>query len=167
MAQLIEEVKQWNTPLVGAYMLWRFTIGYVNNHKSGDSPIGLLHFIANSILTSKKLLEHVNDHRDNLQSYVKGFEDSKSIDLLMDIQDRVKKKQKYTLQSIDIAISEGLLFWDYDTGKLFPRKDVKKPNRGKTPKAVIMREGNKAEILGKWFAELELTTIATYLKIVL
>jgi hypothetical protein len=46
LGQLVDEVKLWNTPIVGAYMLWKFTQGYCDGHPNGDAPIGLLHFVA-------------------------------------------------------------------------------------------------------------------------
>jgi hypothetical protein len=46
MDTIVDEVKLWNTPLVGAFLLWKFTQGYTENHPSGEAPIGLLHFIA-------------------------------------------------------------------------------------------------------------------------
>jgi hypothetical protein len=75
-------------------------------------------------------------------------------------------KREYTLAAIDIAIAEGLLVWDVDSGKLYPRDLTKPPDRGKKLKTVIKREGKKAEILGKWFAQHDLPTIAAYLRVV-
>src|SRR4051812_45238794 len=108
MGKLVEEVKIWNTPLLGAYMLWRFSQGYQEFHPKGEAPIGLLHFIANGIFTNGKLLNGISNSRPNLQSYVRGFEDAKESDLLLSIHERIKSKRKYTLASIDIAVAEGL-----------------------------------------------------------
>ncbi len=166
MGQLVDEVKQWNTPIVGAYLLWKFTKGYCDGHPHGDAPIGLLHFVASAILTSKKLLSPVSNRRDDLQSFARSFENSKDSDILLSIQDRTKEKLEYTLAAIDIAIAEGLLVWDIDSGKLYPRDLTKRPSRGNTLKNQTERDGKKAEILGKWFSKHDLSTIATYLKLV-
>ena len=166
MGQLVDEVKLWNTPIVGAYLLWKFTKGYCDNHPNEDAPIGLLHFVAIAMLTNKKLLEPINNKRENLQSYARSFETLKNSDILLTIQERVRDKREYTMASIDIAIAEGLLVWDADTGKLYPRDLSKQPNRGKALKKMYIRDGNKAEILGKWFAKHDLPTIAAYLKVV-
>jgi len=166
LGQLVDEVKQWNTPIVGAYLLWMFTKGYCGGHPHGDAPIGLLHFIASAILTSKKLLKPISNKRDDLQSFARSFENTKDSDLLLTIQDRTIKKREYTLKAIDIAIAQGLLVWDVDSGKLYPRDLSKRPDRGKILKSLIKRDGKKATILGKWFAKHDLSTIAAYLKVV-
>ncbi|NRR04786.1 hypothetical protein HP570_21465 [Brevibacillus sp. RS1.1] len=166
MGKLVEEVKLWNTPIIGAYLLWRFTQGYCKGHPHGDAPIGLLHFLAIAILTNKDLLKPINKKRDDLQSYARSFEKSKDTDVLLSIQQRVKEKSEYTLAAIDIAISMGLLMWDMESGKLYPR-DIRIPTgRGKALKSAIKREGEKAELLGSWFSKHDLLTIEAYLKVV-
>lgn len=166
MGQLVEEVKLWNTPIVGAYLLWEFTKGYYKGHPNEEAPIALLHFLASAILTNKELLESINDQKDGLQSYTRSFEELKKSDILLNIHELVKQKREYTIASIDIAIAEGLLIWDVDSGKLYPREISKKPKYGKALKKTIRKDGKKAEILGKWFSKHDVCTIATYLKVV-
>ena len=126
-----------------------------------------MHFIASAILTSPNLVERISDQRPNLQSYVRSFEQRKESDLLLTIHERVKEKRQYTFEAIDGAVSEGLLAWDVDTGKLYPQDLNSKPSRGKNIRASLARNGSKAEILGKWFSEHELNSIVSYLKVVL
>lgn len=166
MGELVEEVKLWNTPVIGAFLLWKFTKGYCDNHPNGDAPIGLLHFVASAILTNQKLIEPVSNMRDNLQSYVRSFEDKKNSDILLSIQERTKSKFEYTLKSIDIAIAEGMLVWDVESGKIYPREVSSNSGNNITLKHTHKRNGEKAELLGKWFSQHELSTIAAYLKIV-
>lgn len=167
MGQLVEEVKIWNTPLVGAFLLWKFTEGYTKFHPNADAPIGLLHFIAGALLTSEKCLSQISDRRSDLQSFVRSFEDTKDSDLLLGIQDRIRLKMPYTLEAIDIAIAEGLLVWNVESGKIYSRPVDKSPNRGNALKDFYKRNGNKAEILGKWFSQHDLNSITSYLKVVL
>jgi hypothetical protein len=166
MGQLVEEVRIWNTPIIGAYLLWKFTQGYCEGHPTGDAPIGLLHFVASPMLTNKKMLDKISNRRADLQSYVRGFEESKDSDILLTIHESIKEKWEYTIASLDIAIAEGLLAWDLESGKLYPRDVTKKPSRGKALKDVHKKNGKKAEILGKWFAKHDVSAIATYLKVV-
>jgi len=166
LSNLVEEVKIWNTPIIGAYLLWRFTQGYCAGHEVGDAPIGLLHFVASAILTNERLMLPVSNRRKNLQSYVRCFEDKKDSDILLNLQSRIKEKSGYTLAAIDIAISEGLLVWDVESGKLYPRELTKKAGSGKALRPKIKTDGNKAEVLGKWFSEHDLSTIGAYLKVV-
>lgn len=164
---LAEEVRQWNTPLVGGYLLWQFTLGYCQNHKNGDAPTGVLHFIAIAILTSTQLNETVSDRRKNLQSYVNGFEDLKRTDLLISIQDRIAARKQYTLSALNSAIAAGLLVWDVESGKIYPQTITKKTSRGKSLRQQMVKEGKRAAILGKWFSEHDTPTIASYLRVVL
>lgn len=166
MGQLVEEVKLWNTPIIGAYLLWKFTKGYCDGHPNGDAPIGLLHFVAIAMLTDKKLLEPINNRRDDLQSYARSFETFKNSDILLTIQERTREKREYTMASIDIAIAVGLLVWDADSGKLYPCDISKRPSRGRALNNMYKNNGKNAEILGKWFAKHDLPTIAAYLKVV-
>ena len=166
MGQVVNEVKLWNTPAIGAFLLWRFTQGYCSNHPNGDAPVGLLHFLASAILTNRKLLIPISNRRKDLQSYARSFEDSKDSDILSSIQDRIKKKREYTCAAIDIAVAEGLLVWDVDSGKLYPREFNNKQSKGNSLKTNIAREENKAEILGKWLSNHDISTIESYLKVV-
>lgn len=113
MSKLSDEVKNWNTSILGAYYLWCFTKGYTENHKHGEAPVALLHFIAIAILTNRNLSERISNRRNGLPSFVKSFEDDKEIDKLISIQEIISKKKHYTLESIDIAVSQGLLVWDH------------------------------------------------------
>ena len=165
MTVLVDEVQQWNTPAIGAFLLWNFTKGYY--HAKGDAPVALLHFMALPILTNKDLIAPVNNHRSNLQSYVRHFENNKESDILLTIHERASTSRHHTLSSINIAISTGLLVWDVEDGKLYARETVKRAGKGKGLKQSYKTIGNKSELLGKWFAEHSTATIATYLKVVL
>lgn len=164
---LAEEVRVWNTPLYGGFLLWRFTDSYCKNHPSGDAPSGILHFLFLPILSSPALNETVSDRRKNLQSYVQGFEDGKRSDVLLSLHDRINSRRLNTLASIDAAIYSGLLSWDVQTGKLYPHSLQIKPTRGSALRPSLIRERRKAEILGKWFAEHDVSTVAAYLRVVL
>jgi len=167
LGQLVEEVEIWNTPIIGTYLIWKFTQGYCKGHPDGDAPVGILIFFATAILTNQILIKPITNKRNDLQSYVRNFEDTKNSDILLSIHERIKNKRKYTLSAIDIGIAKGLLVWDTESGKLYPCEVTKIPERGKNLKSKILSEGRKAEILGKWFSKHEISTIATYLKVVL
>jgi len=167
MGQLVEEVKLFNTPALGAFLLWKFTEGYTNGHRVGDAPTAIHHFIASAILTNENLKIAISNNRENLQSYIRSFEDNKTSDLLLSIHERVKAKMTYTWEAIDIAVANGLLFWEAETGKLHYKPQQNSPSYGNAPKPAIKRDGEKAEILGRWFAEHDLNTITAYLKVIL
>jgi hypothetical protein len=163
MGKLVEEVRLWNTPVVGAHLLWRFTSGYTEHHANGDAPSALLHFLAMAILTSPQLLEGISGRRPNLQSYARSFAEKGRSDLLLGIQKRVDQKKDYTLAAIDIAVANGLLAWDAERGKLYARTRNTSPGRGCRPKGAMGSTGNKAGLLGKWMSEHDIGTIASYI----
>ncbi|MHA6846951.1 three component ABC system middle component [Ralstonia syzygii] len=163
---LAEEVRTWNTPLLGAYQLWEFTRGYCDSRADGDAPVGLLHFIAGPILASPQFSEAVNNRRKNLQSYALSFEDKKRVDVLVGLQSRIESRKHHTLAAIDAAICAGLLVWDSESGKLYPRQ-APSASRGRNLRPALKREGEKARLLGAWFAAHDLPTIVAYLKVVL
>ena len=167
MSNLVEEVKVWNTPVVGSYVLWRFTQGYTDHHSEGNSPVLLLHFLASAILTNKRLSGPVTNLRKDLASYARSFTDKEDVDLFLSIQDRVNKTRFYTLSSIDLAIQHGLLFLNPEDGRLYPKNLLGKPSRGKAPKQSVKSLGNRAETLGKWFSAYSVSQVSTLLKVVL
>lgn len=105
--------------------------------------------------------------RADLQSFVRSFEDSKSSDVFLDIQERIKQKKVAIWSAIDFAVANGLLFWDFERAKLYARTEEIVPQKGKGLKESLKKDGEKAEILGRWFAQHDIHTICAYLKIVL
>jgi len=167
MSSLAEEIKIWNTPIVGSYILWRFTHGYTEFQPDGKSPVLLLHFIAAAILTNQRLSDPVNNRRKDLASYVRSFTKKKDIDLLLSIQDRVNNTKRYTLESVDIAIQKGLLVLNPDDACVYPSQLAHKPSRGMAPKQSIISMGKKGEILGRWFSSYPVNQVVSLLKVVL
>ena len=167
MGDLIDEVQEWNSPVLGAFLVWKFTIGYCDSHANGDSPPALLPFLALPLLTNVKLSETISNRRPNLQSYIMGFEDLKESDLLIGVHERVDRMRNYTTAAIDIATSLGLVYWDIDSGKLFTPPALRKPRRGNSLKPSVVKLGKKAEILGGWFSQHSVENVAAYLRVVL
>lgn len=166
MGKLVEEVRLWNTPVVGAHLLWRFTSGYSEHQANGDAPSVLLHFLAMAIVTSPQLLETISGRRPNLQSYARSFSENGRIDLLLGIQKRVEKTKEYTLASVDIAVANGLLVWDAQRGILYARSRDMRPGKGCRPRGAMDSTGNKAALLGRWFSEHDIGAISSYLGVV-
>lgn len=167
MGVLVEEVRVWNTPIFGAYLLWAFTRSYRSNHPEGEAPIGILHFFAYAILMNPRYADRISGKRKDLQSFVRGFNDNREMDLLVGIHDVVKAHRASTMQAIDIAVAQGLLVWDDDTGRIYAHEDIPRAKPGRSLREYTKRLGNKAEVLGKWFSEHDVPTIAGYLKVVL
>ena len=167
MKSLVDEVNEWNTPIIGAFLLWHFSLGYRRKHPMGESPFVLLHFIAIGILSSNVYLVKISKHRPNLESFVRGFIDSNESDFLACLHQRIINKRAYTSAAIDIAVSSGLLVWDYDKAVLYPR-EISNRKRGRIQIGKDMKKmADKAEILGEWFSEHDILSITSYLGVVL
>ena len=166
MGRLVEEVREWNSPVVGAYLLWRFTQAYSQQHRFGDAPVVVLHFIAHTLLTCVDYCDEIS-HRKDLASFARAFTENKKSDKLACFGQIVSKQRGTTMQAIDIAVATGLLVWDTDSAKLVARDF--KLTRGSPSKgtAVQSLDGN-AKKIGKWFAELnDVSTIVLQLGVVL
>ena len=79
------------------------------------------------------------------------------------LQKRIDQKKEYTLAAIDVAVANGLLAWDIERGKLYARTRNMSPGRGCRPKGDMDSIGNKAGLLGMWFSEHDIGTIASYM----
>jgi hypothetical protein len=167
MGKLIEEVQEWNTPVVGAYLLWRFTKSFIQNHSKGDAPIATFHFFVSGIMTEPNIYNTLSGHRSNLPSFVRWFNEEKRSDLLACLSQQILKQRIYTIKSIDIAVSSGLLAWDVETAKIYST-NISRIKKGTSIMGLSVQNlGDKAEVLGKWFAEYDLHTVAAYLGVVL
>jgi hypothetical protein len=164
---LAEEVREWNTPLLSAYLLWEFTSGYKAAHPENMSPIGILHFLALALLTNPKLAKYISNKRSSLQSYALGIEENRLTDQLLSLQDRISQRKPHTLAAIDAGIKFGLLVWDPETAIIHPIELRKKPSRGKNLKDAVKSLGSKARILGSWFSSHDTLSIANYLRVTL
>ena len=166
MSNLLDEIKEWNTPVVGAYLLWQFSSGYQKKHVNGESPVVYLHFIANAILTDIELSENISRRRKNLESYVRSFIEEKRSDLLAELHQRVLSKRNNTLAAIDIAVANGILVWNCDNATLCPR-DLQSPRGAMKLSSTVRKMGDKAFILGEWFSRHDLVTITSYLGVLI
>ncbi|MDR1888017.1 MAG: DUF6521 family protein [Zoogloeaceae bacterium] len=167
MGRLVEEVREWNTPVVGAYLLWRFTNAYRANHPTGDAPVVLLHFIAFSMLTNSDYSNEVSGKRPNLASYTRSFEEDKKSDILAFLLQRIIQQREATMRAIDIAVATGLLAWDVENAKLHPLHKFTNKKGTASMGIDVQPLGSKAETIGKWFSELDIPTIASLLGVVL
>lgn len=167
MGKLIEEIQEWNTPVVGSYFLWRFTKSFVQNHPKGDAPIATFHFFVSGIMTNPSIYNVLSGHRSNLPSFIRWFNEEKRSDLLACLSQQILKQRNYTMKSIDIAVSSGLLAWEVETAKIYPVNISRIKNGTSTMGISVQNLGDKAEVLGKWFSEYDLHTVAAYLGVVL
>ena len=68
MAILLDEYREWNTPVVGAYLLWRFSAGYVNANPRHAPPPFLLHCVVTALLRGRAYSDAI-DHSLSLHAF--------------------------------------------------------------------------------------------------
>lgn len=177
MATLAEEYNEWNTPIVGAYLLWRFASEYVECHPGHQAP-SFLHLCIVSVLLRWSVYSNEIPHAKSLHAYAARFikkdkdvgatkgngkrkEKEYNADRLEAIHYKIKELLPFTLKSVNMAVSRKLLVWDVDNARLEPLKIGKlKPGTSLLSKTSVQKLGNHAATLAKWMASLELSTIA-------
>lgn len=158
MSRLLEEYDEWNTPLIGAFLLWAFNKSYVENHQTNEAPVVIEDFVAYSLLMSKNYNERINNRIKTIASYVQGFTEKKQSDLLATLSEKINENKQITLKAIDVAVSSGILAWDCENATLYP-KLLEKDVLSILNNLPIMKLYNKAETLGKWFSQVNLNTL--------
>lgn len=165
MGRLEEEYKEWNSPVIGAYLLWQFCIGYCKDCEKYPSIIELI--IAYSLLSNKRYLEHINGRKEGFSSYIRSFTRNKQSDLLLCFSNEVKEKLELAFSAIDIAVNSGLLVWDVENAFLIPIGDLKSKRGTSSYGVQVQLKKNKAQILGKWFSKSNIKMISSSLGVVL
>jgi len=166
MSSLVEEYEEWNTPLIGAFLLWAFNKSYVGNHLTGEAPVVIEDFIAYSLLMSKNYNERITNRTTTVAAYVQSFTDKKQSDILASLVSKINEDKEIALKSVDFAVSFGLLVWDCETAKLYP-KSLDDNQMSVLKNLPIMKLQKKAEILGKWFSQVNLNTLLSLFGVVL
>lgn len=161
MNSIEEEIRIWNTPLVNAYFLRRFVVGYVDARPEHDNPSVVLCVIALVIMSDESLYASISNKKKRLSAFVYGFVKDKRTDSLVTLHQLISESKYLCIDAIDAAVAAGVVAWDIDHGALAPGEgeEINPQHVGRKHKS----NGDKAELLGRWFAELELNQITTLL----
>lgn len=167
MSVLVDEFLEWNTPVIGAYLLWQFSLGYYESHKDNKMPNLIHEILAYSLLFNKVYSDRISNRLNNISDYVRRFTETKNSDLLLNYSNVVNEQKDSAMKSIDIAISLGFIGFDSENAIIAPVGDIKslKGTIGKL--APYSTLGKKAKILGKWFAQENLSTLSVELGVIL
>ena len=149
---LNKEVINIQNPVLGAYLIWNFTIGYEKK-----TPFILL-FPVLPMLYRADMLEKLKSTYTN--SGLKAFASKLPDDCLLNIQNFALSMRKLTLHSIQIA-SRTQLVSVTDDGYVH---SLSSSTHKSEPKGVKELE-RYAVKLGKWCSEVSLYEISTILKI--
>lgn len=160
---MISEYYNVRNPMLGAYILWNFVLGYYSE-KNQYAPLELLFIVLPMILKEDiaKLIQSTNKSsgmRAMLDKFMKT--DVLKNDLISNIHNDIDKMKDMTADSFSEAIKVGLISIDIETNTIFPLELRKRNNEA----ATILKMGKNAEKLGQWCAGLSLTEIEDVLKV--
>mgnify|MGYP000255260215 CR=1 FL=1 len=167
MGALDEDYRAWNTPVVGAFLLWRFAWGCQGVIKDGGAGEGrvarsvplLLMCIVSVILRGKAYFSSVGLIR-TLHGYTTRLIDDGKGDKLAAFHRRIKGRLAFTLKSIDIAVDRRLLEWDVGSAGLVPLENAELLKKAKDLRGSVKDLGDKAFRIGRWMSGKTLTEIA-------
>lgn len=152
----------WDSPLGGAYLIWRFVRGFAETSKS--PPNLLLVYPALAIVMDSAFAAEIRSAR-NLAEFAFAFQDSsgKSAKSLAGLQNRIMDMRPWVLRSLEFAIVCRLVELDPNEGtlSLVLRSEASASTRlARTFKDI---EGLNAEQVGMLFARTKESDIPYYL----
>lgn len=164
MSLLTQEIRATQNPALGATLIWRFTCGYSDTHRTKGFPPLHLVFLVIPILYHKPLLELIvsTQTRSGLRQFILKLGDTSKArqDLLYAIQDRTEKWKDLSLESLRIAIATKLVTVGAD-GMVISLSSTE-PSAVPQSSAHMLRSAYK---LGAWMSQLSLHEISNLLHI--
>lgn len=165
MSRLSQDVVQVQNPALGAFLQWRYAVGYTTARGDGSGSPLVLAFLVLPMLfleDSRNLLESTN-RPSGLRAFATKFGESKisKTDILLGLHDRVRDMRALSLESLRMALAYRLVSVDAD-GAFSPLSRTSPRALIPTNVRLLMRN---AEKLGGWSAELTLFEISSILKV--
>lgn len=148
---LVEEYRICNTPVIGAYVFWRFAKAYTDARADHASPHFLLFCFVSAMFSDRDLLKEMKLKR-GISSFRRHLASVKASSLFDGIHGRVKDMLPYTMAALDVAYSCGILKLRAEEGWVeYVKIKVKRGTKSLVSKA-IEDDAKLAEMLGRWFA---------------
>lgn len=164
MSKLIKEFYNVQNPALGAYLISRFTVGYINENQS-LVPFPLLFIVLPMIFRSDIVDFIASTHKTSgLRYFVEKFTEKKYLknDLIIQINKQSQEYKILTMESLRVAMANDLVTLQDDIYFLPLEENIKKfkTNSGELEKMI-----KAAEKLGAWCARLSLAEISQILKV--
>ena len=166
MSILSKESRIVQNPALGAFLIWRFTVGYEQGSENEDgTPLPLI-FIVLPILLHPEICEFViNTQRaSGLRAFAGKFVSSKvsKSDLLLAINKRAINFRSLTMHSLNLAVNARLTTIAPDNGIVIPLSNT--PPKSGIPESITSLF-KAAEKLGVWCSQVSLHEISIILKV--
>lgn len=164
MGKLVKEFYNVQNPALSAYLLSRFSLGYIKENQD-MTPLPLL-FIVLPMIYKKEIFDFITStqEKSGLRFFADKFTEKKNSnnDLIIQIQNLSKRYQVMTLEAMRIGIVGELMAIQNDA-YILPLEDNIKSF--KTVSKEVKKMGNAAEKLGIWCSRLSLMEISQILKV--
>lgn len=160
---MFNEYENVQNPMLGAYLLWNFVLGYFageNEYCPMEElfivlPMTMKADIANQIMsTQKKSGMRLMSEKFTQKTILKN-------DLISNLHNDMQSMKELTAKSLAEAVKAGLISIDVESNAIFPlelRKHNKEPDS-------ILKMARNAEKLGMWCAEMDLLQVEEILKV--
>ena len=168
MTILIDEINLINNPALGAYLQWKYSLAYIENHKEQAASPGILLFLVLPVLFHRPTLDFIDgtNRPTGLAKFSEKFLDvkNKKSGLLMSLHTRVLDMKTTSMHSLQMAIDRSLVTLIPETGRVVPF-NANQIHPPKTMPPIIRKMGKNADKLGFWFSKNSLKEISFYLKV--
>ena len=160
---MFNEYDNVRNPMLGAYLLWSFVLGYFSENNE-TPPIEEL-FIVLPMTMKEDIAEQIKSTykttgmRAMSDKFMKT--DILKNDLISNLHNDIQRMKDITAASLAEAIKAGLVSVDVENNTVFPL-ELKK--RNKEPDSVL-KMGKNAEKLGQWCSGMDLMQIEEILKV--
>ena len=160
---MFNEYDNVRNPMLGAYLLWSFVLGYFSE-KNEATPIEEL-FIVLPMIMKEDIAEQIKStyKASGMRAMSDKFMKANVLknDLISNLHNDIQKMKNITALSLGEAIKAGLVSMEVENNTIFPL-ELKKQNK---ESASVLKMGKNAEKLGQWCAEMDLMQIEEILKV--
>lgn len=163
MKKMLNEYHNVRNPMLGAYLLWNFVLGYFSE-KNEETPLEEL-FIVLPMTMKEEIAEQIKS--TNKASGMRAMSDKfmktdvLKNDLISNLHNDLQNMKDMTAMSLAEAIKAGLVSMDIEANTIFPL-ELRKRNK---ESANVLKMGKNAEKLGQWCAGMDLMQIEEILKV--
>lgn len=160
---MFNEYDNVRNPMLGAYLLWNFVLGYFS--ENNEAPPFEELFIVLPMIMKEDIAEQIRS--TNKLSGMRAMSDKfmktdvLKNDLISNLHNDIHNMKDITAISLAEAIKAGLVSMDVNNNTIFPL-ELKKHNMESTN---VLKMGKNAEKLGQWCAEMNLMQIEEILKV--
>jgi hypothetical protein len=162
---LAREARLVQNPALGAALLWRFTCGYSDRHRTSSNPALQELFLVLPIILHQDTFELLES--TNLPTGLHGFtnkftrSDVGKSDVLLGVNSRAVAWRTLTWESIRLGVRVNLISVAPSSGQVLPMTRTPPTDVPTSIKPLLAN----AEKLGSWCAELSIFEIGTLLKV--